>query len=371
MKVGLGFNTHKTMTAGLRGLSCTIWVSFAIAIRAQVVFGHGVPIDVVAVDGKLTPFLLDSLPAEIASLQEDLVTGIVSANSPGFGVTNSANQIRPGTALGLNVVSPLGYFDGTQLVEPATTLRIDSPVGFDSYVVGANTGEQTGFNLGVFSGFPFWEADSSYTLESPEAGFGLYGFLAQVTSPSYVDSDPFLFPLVYDPEFDLGPTGFRSGVSALRGLFEESSSETIYDVNQDGLLNGSDVDQICAAVGSNDESFDLNTDGQVSVADVEAWLAANSSSNGDADLDGNVSFSDFLILTANFATSDNWTHGNFNCDGTVSFPDFLILSSNFGSIATSFPASSVESVPEPSSGMWTIIFSLLALRFTYLSTRST
>ena len=130
-------------------------------------------------------------------------------------------------------------------------------------------------------------------------------------------------------------------------------------------------DRICAAVGSNDESFDLNTDGQVSVADVEAWLAANSSSNGDADLDGNVSFSDFLILTANFATSDNWTHGNFNCDGTVSFPDFLILSSNFGSIATSFPASSVESVPEPSSGMWTIIFSLLALRFTYLSTRST
>jgi len=353
------------MVASQRGLTCIVWVLLVLAaMQPQLALGHGVPIDIVAIDGKLTPFLVDSLPAEIASLQKDSDTGLVVATSPGFGVTNNANRIASGSPLGLNVVSMLGYWDGTQLRKPDAALKIEPPSGFQRYVVRANTGDLTGMGLGSFQGFPFWEADSSYTLVPSDSEVGLYGFMAQVTSPDYVDSDPFLFPLVYDPEITLGPIGFKNGVSALRGLFGKNS----YDVNQDGLLNSSDVDEICGAVGSNNTGFDFNTDGLVNVSDVETWLDANFTSNGDANLDGEVAFSDFLTLTAGFASNDAdssmWSDGDFNCDQSVNFPDFLILTSNFGSIGRTLPANSIESVPEPSLNMWTTIFSLLTLSFT-------
>ena len=52
---------------------------------------------------------------------------------------------------------------------------------------------------------------------------------------------------------------------------------------------------------------------------------------GDADEDGTVAFSDFLVLAANFGAVDAaWADGDFDGDGMVNFADFLTLSSNFG-----------------------------------------
>ena len=52
---------------------------------------------------------------------------------------------------------------------------------------------------------------------------------------------------------------------------------------------------------------------------------------GDANEDGEVSFADFLIVSANFGQSDRtWQAGDFNGDGLTGFDDFLILSENFG-----------------------------------------
>jgi len=52
---------------------------------------------------------------------------------------------------------------------------------------------------------------------------------------------------------------------------------------------------------------------------------------GDADMDGQVSFSDFLILSANFGMSNaDQKDGDFDGNGTVDFDDFLILADNFG-----------------------------------------
>ena len=53
----------------------------------------------------------------------------------------------------------------------------------------------------------------------------------------------------------------------------------------------------------------------------------------DADSDGQVGFSDFLILSANFGRQDDdvmFADGDFNEDQMVSFADFLLLSANFG-----------------------------------------
>lgn len=53
---------------------------------------------------------------------------------------------------------------------------------------------------------------------------------------------------------------------------------------------------------------------------------------GDANRDGEVSFEDFLVLSANFGKQVDavWENGDFNADGEVSFADFLILSANYG-----------------------------------------
>lgn len=52
---------------------------------------------------------------------------------------------------------------------------------------------------------------------------------------------------------------------------------------------------------------------------------------GDANRDGQVTFADFVQLSANFGKQVDavWEDGDFNADGEVSFDDFLILSANF------------------------------------------
>ncbi len=52
---------------------------------------------------------------------------------------------------------------------------------------------------------------------------------------------------------------------------------------------------------------------------------------GDANLDGAVSFDDFLILSTNFGAVDAvFIEGDFDENEVVNFTDFLILSANFG-----------------------------------------
>jgi hypothetical protein len=53
---------------------------------------------------------------------------------------------------------------------------------------------------------------------------------------------------------------------------------------------------------------------------------------GDADLDNDVDFADFVRLANSFGRSEevDWTEGDFDRSGTVDFADFTILANNFG-----------------------------------------
>jgi len=52
---------------------------------------------------------------------------------------------------------------------------------------------------------------------------------------------------------------------------------------------------------------------------------------GDVDYSGDVTFGDFLVLSANFGKDGlSWPDGDFNGDESVQFDDFLLLSENFG-----------------------------------------
>ena len=102
---------------------------------------------------------------------------------------------------------------------------------------------------------------------------------------------------------------------------------SLLDCNGDGVVDAGDL-----SCGCNNESG------------IDGLLAALNLVKGDLDLDGEVAFGDFLILSGNFGQPADYVGGDLDCDGTVLFGDFLTLSSNFGKSA----ASSLASVPEPS-----------------------
>ena len=71
---------------------------------------------------------------------------------------------------------------------------------------------------------------------------------------------------------------------------------------------------------------------------------------GDADLDGTVSFKDYIILEANFGKSGtSWAKADFDGDGEVTFKDYIILEHNFGKSTESENMSS-DAPAEATSG---------------------
>ena len=76
--------------------------------------------------------------------------------------------------------------------------------------------------------------------------------------------------------------------------------------------------------------FDMDGNALVNTDDatflVEAVLETKF---GDADLNGEVGFKDFLILANNFGNEGGWEDGDFTGDGLVDFDDFRVLAENF------------------------------------------
>ena len=139
------------------------------------------------------------------------------------------------------------------------------------------------------------------------------------------------------------------------------SATLLGDFDEDGALDADDIDALTASVhsGSDDRSFDLNNSAKVDFADRDIWIEQLATTRpGDADLDGEVDFPDFLALSAGFGASGGWAEGDFDGNGQIDFADFLTLSNNFGpSGAPSAP------VPEPSS-LVLLLAALMAGRYT-------
>ena len=106
-----------------------------------------------------------------------------------------------------------------------------------------------------------------------------------------------------------------------------------------------DGDAICANFGSPSSIHDLNGDLLTNIKDLDAFLKFAGTRAGDIDLNGDVAFGDFLLLSAAYGMENpTWSSGDHNCNGSVDFGDFLTLSANFGQ---SGPI--VNAVPEPDS----------------------
>ncbi len=94
-----------------------------------------------------------------------------------------------------------------------------------------------------------------------------------------------------------------------------------------------------------------------SVVDADA-IVVRYTLTGDANLDGNVGFSDLVAVAQHYGVSDGsgrWVTGDFNFDGNVGFADLVAVAQNYGgALPASVPgatpafAAALASVPEPS-----------------------
>ena len=125
------------------------------------------------------------------------------------------------------------------------------------------------------------------------------------------------------------------------------------DFNHDGFLTDADIDLLSAAVGGTNLLYDVTSNGTIDGFDREVWVDDLAGTYfGDAKLDANVDFSDFLALSQSFGLAGGWADGDFDGSGTVTFRDFLVLSQNFGKMAATEAA---ESVPEPTANLLIVL----------------
>ena len=156
-------------------------------------------------------------------------------------------------------------------------------------------------------------------------------------------------------ELEISDTAIMLSIAGmLEGILGDFDGQNGLDLADIDTL----VTQIQAA--SSDLAFDVNADNSLNADDINVWLSLKSDADGksylpgDADLNGNVDFADFLQLSASFGAADTtWSQGNYDAQNGTDFSDFLVLSANFGS------TSDAQSVPEP-SGISSLLLTLLA-----------
>ena len=130
------------------------------------------------------------------------------------------------------------------------------------------------------------------------------------------------------------------------------------DYNASGGLDVGDIDLMSDQLRTPDPErvrvFDVNGDGETNAQDhSELVTELFGTVLGDANLNGEVAFDDFLALSTGFGNDGNWAQGDFDANGKVEFADFLLLSANFGSSVAATP------VPEP-SGLTLVLLAAFA-----------
>ncbi|MEZ6118197.1 MAG: FG-GAP-like repeat-containing protein [Pirellulaceae bacterium] len=109
-----------------------------------------------------------------------------------------------------------------------------------------------------------------------------------------------------------------------------NDSPTRGDVDNNGLIEPTDLDLICVAISADDEDelFDINFDGDVNFNDVSTFLDEIAKTVvGDVNLDGVFDSSDLVLIfqSGKFETeaSAAWSQGDWNCDGQFTTQDLV------------------------------------------------
>lgn len=253
------------------------FVAIALAMHGNKAAGHGTPINayVHSSTGQLAVF--DGYePGELESTGgSDIFT-----DAPGIGVSSPVNGIAVGESLYLNVVEGLLFWDGSAVTETSEAIIIDWPddggtTAVDFYRVTANTGYQTGMLWGNYQppgGTGSWDAHGDYALESTNPPAGIYGVALQLASPSHINSEPFLLPLMYDPLSAFSATDVATGIAELTAALTPLPTA---DFDRDSRVDAADLGiwQTHFATGSpaTQVEGDATDDGIVAGNDFLAW----------------------------------------------------------------------------------------------------
>jgi hypothetical protein len=126
------------------------------------------------------------------------------------------------------------------------------------------------------------------------------------------------------------------------------------DFDHDGLLDVSDIDALTSqsAGGQNNVTYDLNNDALVNESDVAVWVMdLKSTWIGDADLNGVFNSADLInVLAAGTYETDIpsvWSAGDFNGDGRTDSGDLIVALADGG--YEQGPRAAANAVPEPQS----------------------
>ncbi len=102
------------------------------------------------------------------------------------------------------------------------------------------------------------------------------------------------------------------------------------DLNNDGMVDASDIDTLCQAIEAGESSADLDGDGVVDNRDLTFFVHnVIGTSIGDANLDGIFNSADFVfVLTVGeyedgVPNNSTWAEGDWNCDGEFDTSDFV------------------------------------------------
>ena len=215
--------------------------------------------------------------------------------------------------------------------------EIDNPT-FGEFIPNPNYLGEVGDTDPRFSDpeHPAFIDNGLYAVDGPKSG-DVWAFETSIITP---DSDNFL-PSWSEPQGgDPDRSSFAPWGTSGHGRITFIGTAQPLDCNGDGVVDVADAN--------------CTPDGQ-----LDDFLAALDppSLRGDADGDGEVQFSDFVILSDNFGNPGDYTSGDFDKDGEVQFSDFVILSENFGQTG----GGAAAAVPEPSS-LSLLLLGLLSLR---------
>jgi hypothetical protein len=152
-----------------------------------------------------------------------------------------------------------------------------------------------------------------------------------------------------------------------------SFSSIIGDVNGNGILDATDIDQLSEQVrmGTNDLLFDFNADALVNDLDRQFWLHdLKQTYFGDGDLSGSFNTADLVQVLASGEYEDDvelnstWLTGDWDGDGDFTSGDLVVALADGG--YEQGPRASTAAVPEPTGIMMAMAAAAFALAATTL-----